>query len=266
MTSPNFPRPPVPEFLQSDEYLAAFVSEWEACRLAASDWTHAAHIATASCYAWNHGSGETYRKMRDGILRFNASVGGRNTDTSGYHESLTRFWSFMLWRFVNGREFSNRIEAVRAAVSELAPDRTFADRYYGLDIRHSREHRREWRAPNENFAAEVALIDDLCESETVQDALARIVEAGRYSAAAIYVTCEQAPVLLASVGDMNGRAITETHSDLPYTVPVRDNSRTGKAATLALWTQANSVVTADASERARLYAAACRRPIFLETR
>jgi hypothetical protein len=256
-----------PAFLRSDETLAAFVSEWEICRLPASEWTHAAHIAAASYYAWTSGSGETYRKMRDGVLNFNASVGGKNTDTSGYHESLTRFWSFSLWRFVNARDFSTRIDAVRAAVAELASDRGFVDRHYGFDVRNSRQCRHEWRAPNDGFATELALFDSLCEAETVRDVVTRIHRTGLHEAVAIYGASNGEPVLYASAGDMNGRCIGRPPSDQFNVAPIFDAARTAAVATFALWSRrgCNGDAVSD-MERARLYAAACRGLSITETR
>ena len=30
--------------------------------------------------------------MRDGVRRYNVATGGKNTEDSGYHETLTCFW------------------------------------------------------------------------------------------------------------------------------------------------------------------------------
>jgi hypothetical protein len=51
-------------------------------------WTHAAHFATA---LWLMRAGyDAPRVMPDMIRAFNAAKGGINSDTSGYHETITQ--------------------------------------------------------------------------------------------------------------------------------------------------------------------------------
>jgi hypothetical protein len=53
-------------------------------------WTHAAHFA-AVLWLLNHRSKhEVSREMPGFIRAYNESIGGANTDTSGYHETITQ--------------------------------------------------------------------------------------------------------------------------------------------------------------------------------
>ncbi len=79
-------------FLATPAAFAAFIAAWEGGTLPHTDWTHAAHVAVAACYAVRHGAAALYW-TRAGIARYNTAVGTPNTDTSGYHETLTRFWA-----------------------------------------------------------------------------------------------------------------------------------------------------------------------------
>jgi hypothetical protein len=123
--------------------------------LAASDWTHAAHIGVAAYYAFNRGPFETYAAMKAGLLRFNAAVGTKNTDHSGYHETLTRFWSYLIWKFVRERCLKTRFDSVRCALAELTPNRRLPEDYYGFNVRDCARCRQMWVAPNPEFAAEM---------------------------------------------------------------------------------------------------------------
>jgi hypothetical protein len=59
-----------------------------ACSLAKEEWTHAAHFAGA---LWLMRSGYDVPAVMPGMIRaFNESVGGVNSDTSGYHETITQ--------------------------------------------------------------------------------------------------------------------------------------------------------------------------------
>ncbi len=51
-----------------------------------AEWTHAAHFAAA---LWMLRAG-TIDELPDTIRRYNAATGTANTDTTGYHETITR--------------------------------------------------------------------------------------------------------------------------------------------------------------------------------
>ena len=53
-----------------------------------SDWTHAAHFAAALWLLRDRGEA-TFRDMPPLIRAYNESTGVANTDTSGYHETIT---------------------------------------------------------------------------------------------------------------------------------------------------------------------------------
>ena len=73
----------------SDEEIAAIGAALVARSLPKEAWTHAAHFAAAMWLLAERGD-EAFRDMPDLIRAYNASVGGRNTDTEGYHETITR--------------------------------------------------------------------------------------------------------------------------------------------------------------------------------
>ena len=70
----------------ADRFLAAF----DAGAIPKPEWTHRAHLAAAGLCAWRDPAG-ALDTMRDGILRLNEAHHTANTDTSGYHETLTVF-------------------------------------------------------------------------------------------------------------------------------------------------------------------------------
>jgi hypothetical protein len=53
-----------------------------------SDWTHAAHFA-AAFWLLRHRDVATFRDLPPLIRAYNESTGVANTDTSGYHETIT---------------------------------------------------------------------------------------------------------------------------------------------------------------------------------
>src|SRR5579864_318442 len=133
------------EFLASRETFDAFVAAWENCKLPADRWSHAAHVAVAACYAV--GDPEMALKhTRCGIVRYNESVGTANTDTSGYHETLTCLWAGIVKRFVEG--LADPYIAAIYAVDKFGEDRDLHCLYYSFDVVRDAVARRSWIAPD----------------------------------------------------------------------------------------------------------------------
>ena len=53
-------------------------------------WTHTAHFAAAVYLVRNLPPGAPERDMPELIRRYNLATGGENTDTAGYHETITQ--------------------------------------------------------------------------------------------------------------------------------------------------------------------------------
>jgi hypothetical protein len=127
------------------ESLENFIAHWEAGVLPKAQWTHAAHVAVGTYYAVRFPDC-ALDKTREGIIRYNQAVGTANTDTSGYHETLTRFWAGILTREVEGIE--DPLAAVRQAVQRYGDQRRLHERYYSFDVVNSVAARRSWMPPD----------------------------------------------------------------------------------------------------------------------
>ncbi len=57
-----------------------------------SEWTHEAHLIVGLWYVETLGLSEAREQLRRKIQSLNIALGGENTDTSGYHETITFYW------------------------------------------------------------------------------------------------------------------------------------------------------------------------------
>ena len=73
---------------ESDSDITALTAAFRACNLPKEKWTHAAHWAAALALIAED-EAAAHRDMPGMIRAYNESVGGRNTDTEGYHETIT---------------------------------------------------------------------------------------------------------------------------------------------------------------------------------
>ena len=134
-------------FPEEDAEVDGFVEAFSARTLPKACWTHAAHLLTGAWYVHGLGEAEATERMRREVMAYNVAVGGQNTATSGYHETVTMFWIKVLAgrsRVCVGME---RGAFARAMVREFGGDREVLERYYGFDVVRSVEARREWVAP-----------------------------------------------------------------------------------------------------------------------
>jgi hypothetical protein len=127
-----------------DIFLAAF----ENGTLPKSHWTHRAHLFTGACYVHAHGVELATDYMRERIKRYNLAVGGQNTATSGYHETITVAWIKLLDRLHRDSAPIARADFAALAVERFGNAREIFRQYYDYDLVASTEARARWVPPN----------------------------------------------------------------------------------------------------------------------
>ncbi len=126
----------------------AFLEAFESGTLPKARWTHAAHIFTGACAVHALGESAAIDHMRTSIRRYNEAVGGQNTETSGYHETVTLFWVKLIAQLHRTQpDTTPRAAFAALAVDRFAQDRTLLTRYYDFDVINSTEARRSWHPP-----------------------------------------------------------------------------------------------------------------------
>jgi len=129
--------------IEIDEFLAAF----ESGTLPKERWTHAAHLLAGACYVHRLGQSSAITHMRKCVRRYNEAVGGKNTATSGYHETITVFWIKILDALLLHTEPIARAKFAALAVERFASQRNLFRRFYDFDVVASTEARAEWIPP-----------------------------------------------------------------------------------------------------------------------
>jgi hypothetical protein len=126
-----------------DEFIAAF----EAGTLPKARWTHGAHLLTGACYVHALGEVQATDKMRLCVRRYNEAVGGKNTETSGYHETITVAWIKLLAGLLREAGPMDRASFAALAVHRFEGDRNIFRKYYDFDLVASVEARKTWMPP-----------------------------------------------------------------------------------------------------------------------
>ncbi|WP_031496026.1 hypothetical protein [Bryobacter aggregatus] len=122
---------------------ADFVRHFEQGTLTREQWTHRAHLLVAAWYVSRYPPIEAGVRIRTGIRHLNECLGGSNTESAGFHETLTEFWIRTV------RAHLKREGASLASVNRLLEVPADLWRaHYTIDLPSSRKARREWVAPN----------------------------------------------------------------------------------------------------------------------
>jgi len=128
--------------------LESFLAAWRDGTLPHCQWTHSAHVIVAACMVFDHAREDALRKIREGIRHYNECVGTPNSDHSGYHETLTRFWTDTIAEFLAACRPASRLAAAQLAVEEFGAQRDLFRRYYSFDVVKDVRARREWVPPD----------------------------------------------------------------------------------------------------------------------
>ncbi len=137
-----------PEHLATQEALDSFLRGFDQGSPPKSEWTHGAHIAAAASYLLDSNVEVILPLMRARISAYNLAVGGANTATSGYHETLTQFWLLIVAELLRQRQPASRLEAARQAVAIFGEARTLHTLYYSGDVVPDSAARQQWRQPD----------------------------------------------------------------------------------------------------------------------
>lgn len=141
--------PARPAYLTDGAALDAFVAAWRAGTLPKPEWSHAAHVAVCAWHAWGGVPLETvFGAMKRGIVAYNLAVGTANTATSGYHETLTRFWAGVVVDHLRTTAPASRVDAVRSAVAAFGAARSLHAQRYSFDVVADLRARAEWVPPD----------------------------------------------------------------------------------------------------------------------
>jgi hypothetical protein len=113
------------------------------------EWTHFAHLSAAAWIIAGQSALNPERDMPDVIRAYNVSVGGENTDTAGYHHTITLASLAMVRRFLAERPTGEPLhQSVNALVTSELANKDWLLGYWSRPVLFSVEARRGWVEPD----------------------------------------------------------------------------------------------------------------------
>lgn len=128
--------------------LEDLIARFQARTLPHAEWTHRAHLAVGTWHVRRFGPDEALRRLRSGIRLLNDAHGTPNSDTRGYHETITRAYVHLIADFLATSAAAAPADAARALLRGPLAGRDALLRYYSKPRLGSVAARRGWVTPD----------------------------------------------------------------------------------------------------------------------
>jgi hypothetical protein len=139
----------LPRLFTSDAKIERIGEGLLARTLPRPDWTHEAHLAATTYLLLRRPDVDLDSRLPDIIRGYNASVGGVNSDTEGYHETITRTFLRGVRLFLAEADPGEPLhELVNQLLLSPMGKRDWPLRYYSPPRLFSVEARRGWIRPD----------------------------------------------------------------------------------------------------------------------
>ena len=137
-----------PRLWPHDDAIRDVGTRFLARTLPKAEWTHEAHISTTCWLILERGEIAPERDLPGLIRRYNESVGGVNSDTEGYHETITQLFIRTLRRVLAKSEGQGLAARVNAVLEAPEGQRDWPLRFYSRELLFSKEARLGWVEPD----------------------------------------------------------------------------------------------------------------------
>jgi hypothetical protein len=138
-----------PRLFNSDAEIERIGEALVARTLPRAEWTHEAHLATTAYLLLRRPEIDVEAELPDLIRRYNESVGGVNSDSEGYHETITRMFLRGVRLFLEEADASEPLhELVNELLLSPMGRRDWPLRFYSRERLFSVEARRHFIEPD----------------------------------------------------------------------------------------------------------------------
>lgn len=138
-----------PRFFSSDADIEHIGEGLLARTLPRAEWTHEAHLAATTYLLLRHAEIDLDQALPGLIRSYNESVGGVNSDSEGYHETITRVFLHGVRLFLSEADLEDPLhELVNELLLSPMGKRDWPLRFYSRERLFSVEARRHFIEPD----------------------------------------------------------------------------------------------------------------------
>lgn len=106
------------------------IEKFNTSTLPKSEWTHHAHLTVALWYLYTYEFDDAVCRLKSRIILLNHFHGTENTGRSGYHETLTVFWSKVISIYIELNPSAQLEELTDTFLNSSLADKELPFRFY----------------------------------------------------------------------------------------------------------------------------------------
>jgi hypothetical protein len=118
------------------------------CTLPKGEWTHHAHLRAGLWHVLRYSDPIALGLLRERIAAYNQATGVANTQSTGYHETNTRFYVVMIRAFLRSTDAALPVDTLAETLIEHIGERDLPLRYYSKEVLFSPQARAAWVEPD----------------------------------------------------------------------------------------------------------------------
>lgn len=128
----------------SQKNVEKLIEDFSSKKLPKIEWTHEAHLIVALWHNSNYHFSKALNLVRLKIKAYNLAVGTPNTDSSGYHETLTIFWMLTTKCYLLANvQLSLEEQMIQFLESDFS-SKHYPLAFYSREVLFSKEARKNW--------------------------------------------------------------------------------------------------------------------------
>ncbi|QLE58379.1 hypothetical protein [Nostoc sp. TCL26-01] len=135
---------------QTIKEIEELINAFEQGTLPSCQWNHHRHLTVALWYLIHYNQQTAIDLIRERIQRYNILMNIETAKNSGYHETMTLFWIYMVKQYLsNIQKNCDFLQLVNELIDRYA-NKNLPFPYYSQDLLMSWEARQAWIEPDLN--------------------------------------------------------------------------------------------------------------------
>ena len=132
--------------------VSEMISQFEKGTYPKEKWNHHTHFVMALWYTYHESIHIARHKIKEGIKKYNISVGGENTDDSGYHETITEFYIHIIVSYQLSFTTEYDFELLLKELDrQQFLDKNYPFRFFSKEKLMSKRARKQWVVPDRQY-------------------------------------------------------------------------------------------------------------------
>ena len=153
----------------SEKEIQSLIEQFIARTLPKNEWTHEAHLIMSIWHNLKYGEERALELISRRIYNYNETIGTDNSETSGYHETLTRFWMKIANNFLKNQNFPSNAVACNEFLKSDFASKGLPLEFYDEEQLFSLEAKKNWVAPNLKSIEHIAVLHNYMIIEHFRD-------------------------------------------------------------------------------------------------